>query len=73
MNNEKVTEIIYKNSHDCSEGLIINFENIQKVIGLLSEKENELTLKAEFLFEFKSFEQWVNKANKTNTSNSIYQ
>ena len=36
MNEQKITEIIYKNSHDCGEGLIINFENIQKVIGLLS-------------------------------------
>ena len=35
--NKKVTEIIYKNSHDCSEGLIINFENIQPVISLLVE------------------------------------
>jgi len=37
MNKERVTEIIYKNSHDTGEGLVIDFKNIQKVIDLLSE------------------------------------
>jgi hypothetical protein len=31
----KITEIIYKNSHDNEEGLTISFRNIHKVIGLL--------------------------------------
>jgi hypothetical protein len=34
---EKITEILYKNSHDNSEGLVIKFENIEKVINLLKE------------------------------------
>lgn len=35
---EQITSIIYKNSHDCSDGLVINFENIQKIISLLCEE-----------------------------------
>jgi hypothetical protein len=34
---EKIVEILYKNSYDNSEGLVIKFENIQKVINLLKE------------------------------------
>jgi hypothetical protein len=37
MKKERVTEIIYKNSHDTGEGLVIDFKNIHKVIDLLSE------------------------------------
>lgn len=32
---EEITKIIYQNSHDCGEGLVINFENIPKVIDLI--------------------------------------
>ena len=38
MNKKKITEIIYKNSHDTSEGLVIGFEKIHHVIDLLSKE-----------------------------------
>lgn len=34
--------------------------------------EKDLTLKAEFLFEFKDFEQWVNKASSWFTPYTRY-
>ncbi len=42
MQREKITSIIYKNSSDCSEGLNIKFENINKLIDLLCEVEEEI-------------------------------
>ena len=34
-NRDKITEIIYKNSTDTSDGLLIRFENIEKLIDKL--------------------------------------
>ena len=39
MKREKITSIIYKNSTDNSEGLMIKFENIANVINLLCEAD----------------------------------
>jgi hypothetical protein len=42
---EKITEILYKNSHDDSVGLNIRFEKIQEVITLLASEIKEAKIK----------------------------
>lgn len=37
----KITEILYKNSTDCGQGMVIDFLDIQKVIKLLAEDKVE--------------------------------
>ena len=34
---DKIVEILYKNSHDTSEGLVIKFKDIEKIVQLLIE------------------------------------
>lgn len=41
-----ITEILYKNSTDCSDGMLIRFENIQPLIKLLEDFVNNSKIEA---------------------------
>ena len=66
MKREKITSIIYKNSTDNSEGLMIKFENIANVINLLCEADMpvEETKQDYEILSFKSASGHILKLNK---------